>query len=594
MTSATPDLSPGSEPGSSTPLELAALISALSRPGAYPDEAWGEEPADQRRVELIQTHISVVFLTSCRAFKLKKPLRFWGLLDYGSAERRLHWCREEVRLNSRLAPDLYLGVAAVLQLASGEVRLSPLGEELEGGEHVVVMHRFAAAATLAAHLAADRVSDMQLEQLGRFIARFHNQYPLAPELAFGAEMRFAAVLRNNVRATRRSVPELFPPGVHGLLVSGLALALRRSRFRLRQRLAAGQAVDGHGDLRLEHVLLEPQLAVVDGVEFNADLRQVDRASDLAFLVMDLQAAGHGDRVEALLAGYGQAIEPAVLQLFCAYRAHVRAKVEAATSGEQEIPVQQRQAARAMARRYLSLALAYVGCGLGPPALILLHGLSGSGKSHLAARLAPWLLADHQRSDLIRKRLYGLTPLQRPSGEQRHRIYSPDAHQRTEDALLAAAEASLRQGRWVLLDATHLRAGSRERAIQLARRVGAVPLLLEVRADQALLQQRLERRERLDDDPSDADLAVLLEQRRTAEPLSSAEQLRSLVVHSHQGLDESMVLMELWECWERAAEADLNCRSSGRTTGAGGGGDGAPTGKSPARSRSASGPVQRTG
>ncbi len=550
MTSATPDLSAGSEPSSSTPPELPALIRALTRPGAYPDEAWGELPVDQRRVEVIHTHISVVFLTSCRAYKLKKPLCFWGLLDYGSAERRLHWCREEVRLNSRLAPDLYLGVAPVLPLPAGEVSLGDPGDERPEGEHVVVMRRFAAGDTLAARLAAGRVSDAELQGLGRRIARFHQQYPLPPELACGADRRFAAVLRNNIRATRRSVPALFPPGVHGLLVSGLALALLRSRDLLRRRLAAGQAVDGHGDLRLEHVLLQPELAVVDGVEFNADLRQVDRASDLAFLVMDLQAAGHGDRVAALLAGYGQAIEPAVLQLFCAYRAHVRAKVEAATSGEEEIPGPQRRAAEGMARRYLSLALAYASRGLRPPALVLLHGVSGSGKSHLAARLAPWLLADHQRSDLIRKRLHGLSPLQRPSPRQRPTLYGPEAHRRTEEALLAAAAASLARGQWVLLDATHLRADSRERALQLARQQGSVPLLLEVRADQALLRQRLEQRGRLDDDPSDADLEVLLEQQRTAEPLSSAERQRCLVVHSQAGLDESAVLMGMWEFWGR--------------------------------------------
>ncbi|CAK6697715.1 putative protein [Synechococcus sp. CBW1107] len=546
VTSATPEPDPSPSP------DLPALIRALSSPGAYPEEAWGELPRDQRRVEVIQTHISVVFLTSCRAHKLKKPLRFWGLLDYGSAERRLHWCREEVRLNSRLAPDLYLGVAPVLRLPAGELRFGALGEEHPGGgEHVVVMRRFAAGDTLAARLADGDVSDAELQGLGRRIARFHEQYPLPPELARGADRRFAAVLRNNVRATRRSVPALFPPGVHGLLVSGLALALLRSRGLLRRRLAAGQAVDGHGDLRLEHVLLQPELAVVDGVEFNADLRQVDRASDLAFLVMDLQAAGHGDRVAALLAGYGQAIEPAVLRLFCAYRAHVRAKVEAATSGEEEIPGGQRRAAEGMARRYLSLALAYASHGLRPPALILLHGVSGSGKSHLAARLAPWLLAEHQRSDLIRKHLHGLSPLQRPSPSQRQTLYGPEAHRRTEEALLAAAATGLARGRWVLLDATHLRAASRERARQLAQQLGAVPLLLEVRADQALLQQRLEQRGRRDDDPSDADLAVLLEQQRTAEPLSSAERERSLVVQSHADLDESAVLMGLWECWGRS-------------------------------------------
>ncbi|MCT0248629.1 bifunctional aminoglycoside phosphotransferase/ATP-binding protein [Synechococcus sp. CS-205] len=544
MTSATPAPPTGPEP----PLDLAVLIRALSRAEAYPDDAWGELPVEQRRVKVVQTHISVVFLSGQRAYKLKKPLRFWGLLDYGSAERRLHWCHEEVRLNSRLAPDLYLGVAPVLRFADGGARVGALGTELEGREHVVVMRRFEAGATLASRLAAGRVSEADLQRLGERIARFHDQNLLDPALAEGADRRFAAVLRNNVRATRRSVPELFPAGVHELLVGGLALALRRSRHVLRQRLAAGAVVDGHGDLRLEHVLLEPALAVVDGVEFNGDLRQVDRASDLAFLVMDLQASGHAARIPALLKGYGQAIEPAVLGLFCAYRAHVRAKVEAATSGEAEIPRSQRQGAEAMARRYLSLALAYAFRGLRPPALILLHGLSGSGKSHLAKRLTPWLLADLHRSDLIRKRLHGLQPLQRPSLQEARQLYGPVGDQRTEAALLDAAEASLARGSWVLLDATHLRAASRERAMQLARRLGAISLFLTVQADQAVLQQRLERRGLLDDDPSDANLTVQQEQKRSAEPLTPGEQECSVVVNSRADLDDSAVLMALWEHW----------------------------------------------
>ncbi|WP_432784498.1 hypothetical protein AAJV73_10155 [Cyanobium sp. BSA11S] len=129
MTSATPAHPTGPEP----PLDLASLIRALSRAEAYPDDAWGELPVEQRRVEVVQTHISVVFLSGRRAYKLKKPLSFWGLLDYGSAEQRLHWCREEVRLNSRLAPDLYLGVAPVLRFTDGGARVGALDTELEGG-----------------------------------------------------------------------------------------------------------------------------------------------------------------------------------------------------------------------------------------------------------------------------------------------------------------------------------------------------------------------------------------------------------------------------------------------------------------------------
>ncbi len=524
----------------------ASLIAALSRPQAYPETAWeGVAPA-ARRVACIQTHISVVFLTAGLALKWKKPLQLWGLLDYGSPERRLHWCREEVRLNRRLAPNLYLGIAPLLPDGEGALRLGPLHAESPGAEHVVVMRRFAAEHTLRERLAQGGVGAGELRALGERIGRFHHAHRLDPAAAAKVLPDFTAVLRNNVRATRTFVPALFPAPVHRLLERQLAIALWQNRQALRRRIAAGRGVDGHGDLRLEHVLLETPIAIVDAVEFNPSLRRVDGASDLAFLVMELQATGHGHRVAELLAGYGEPIEPAVLALFGAYRAHVRAKVGAVTGAETVIPPEQRRSARREARAHLSLALAYARAGLAAPLLILLHGPSGSGKSHLAARLAPWLLADLHRSDLIRKRLHGLDPLARPEGSERERLYGEEAHRRTEAALLAAARASLALGRSVLLDATHLQSASRRRAFELAAEAGARPLLLELRLGEQQLRARLDARARRNDDPSDADQAVLAEQLRRIEPLSPAERRLSVPLGEDDTLDHGRVLMALWE------------------------------------------------
>lgn len=504
-------------------------------------------PAD-RRVQVIQTHISAVFLTAQRACKLKKPLQLWSLLDYGSRERRLHWCREEVRLNRRLAPDLYLGVAFIgpsLQLGSIE---STAEAPLPGEEPVVVMRRFDAVRTLKARLEAGAAGEAELRAIGTHIARFHRDQPLPPGQAAPLLRAFAAVLHSNVRATRAGVPLLFSASVHRLLERQLASALRAVRRPLRRRLEAGRGVDGHGDLRLEHVLLEPDrpIQIFDCVEFNPALRQVDAASDLAFLVMELQAAGHGDLVPALLEGYGPPIEAAVLALFCAYRAHVRAKVEAATSVEPEVPASQRAASECSARCHLSLALAYARTGLAPPALILLRGTSGSGKSHLAGRLAPWLLADWHRSDWIRKRLFGLDPLRRPLGSERDLLYGAEANRRTEAALLEAAGISLAAGRNVLLDATHLRTSSRRRAAALAAELGAPWLILDLRTTQDTVEERLRRRAVRNDDPSDADLDVQREQVLYTEPLTEEESPRTIPVDEASAEDPSRVLMAIGE------------------------------------------------
>jgi len=516
---------------------LAPLIAALSLPSAYPAADWEGVAPQQRRVEVIQTHISVVFLTPRRAYKLKKPIRLWDLLDYSSRELRQRFCEEEVRLNSRLAPAIYLGVS---QLAGPS-----------GPEPVVLMRRFDTSETLQAQLDAGRAGPAELEALGLCIAAFHRDQPLADPDPGALLKAFARVLHSNLRSTREWVPALVPEAVHRLLDHLLARALWAQRRLLRQRLGAGWAVDGHGDLRLEHVLLQDPIAVVDCVEFNPGLRQIDAGSDLAFLAMELQAGGHAGLIAPLLAGYGRAIEPGVLALFCAYRAHVRAKVAAATWCEPEIPEAQRQAAAHQAQALLSLALAYARSGQAPPALLLLRGSSGSGKSHLARQLAPWLLADHHESDRIRKQLHGLAPLDRPAGAERDRLYGPAAHRRTEAALLNSAAASLEQGRNVLLDATHLSSASRAGAVALAQGLGVPWLILDLRTPQALIEARLIARSSRNDDPSDADGAVQAAQRLRTEELLPEERQRTLAVPAGLArgagleLEVAGLLMGIW-------------------------------------------------
>jgi uncharacterized protein len=521
-------------PGTVPTPDLSLLIAALSRPSAYPATDWEGTAADRRRVEVIQTHISVVFLTPRRVYKLKKPLRLWGLLDYSSRELRCHWCEEEVRLNRRLAPDLYLGVTRLL---------TPYGPE-----PVVLMRRFDSADSLQVQLESGRAGPAELGAVGRRIAAFHHDHPLLDGQPAELLAAFARVLHSNLRSTSACGPALVPVAVHRLLDHLLARSLRSQRRVLRQRLGAGWAVDGHGDLRLEHVLLQDPIAVVDCVEFNPSLRRIDAGSDLAFLAMELQASGHGALIAPLLAGYGRQIEPAAFALFCAYRAHVRAKVAAATSLEQEVPQPQRQRAGQLARCQLSLALAYAGAGQAPPALLLLRGCSGSGKSQLARQLAPWLLADHHQSDWIRKRLHGLSPLARPTGAERDQLYGQAGNQRTEAALLAEARASLQRGRTVLLDATHLTRACRARAIELAISLGCPWLILDLQTPQPLIEVRLEQRSRRNDDPSDADAAVQALQTFSIEALVAEEAARTLRVESGQAdgaFEISGLLMEIW-------------------------------------------------
>ncbi len=507
---------------------LGGLLRDLARPEAFPDEAWGATPRGLRQVEVVQTHISVVFLTATRAYKVKKPLSLWGFLDYATPAARQHWCREEVRLNRRLAPDVYLGVAPVLA-EGGRLRLGAVGESAgtPDAEHAVVMRRFRAQDTLEARLGAGRASPDDLRRLGRLLGAFHRALPLgAPGRPAPSPEAFAGVLRQNVAATRAFVPRLFPAALHGDLERRFAQQLAGAQAPLARRRDAGRFVDGHGDVRLEHVLVEGSaLAVIDCVEFTTSLRHIDACSDAAFLVMDLLTRGRDDLARAFALAWMRATRDAgdrLWGLYVAYRAHVRAKVDATTSLEPEVPEAQRAAKAASAQRHLALAASVLRLAGGRPALVLLRGPSGTGKSVLGAGLAPWLRAVHLRSDVVRKELHGLAPLARPAPGQVAGLYGAAASARTYAALLERGLAAGRRGRSALLDATWLRRDGRREALERARAAGLATVIVDVEAPPELVRERLRARQARGDDASDADVAVYEEQLRTAEPVLPGE------------------------------------------------------------------------
>jgi aminoglycoside phosphotransferase family enzyme/predicted kinase len=510
--------------------DLERLIRELQDPRAYPEPAWSGTPAGARRVEVVQTHISVVFLTTHHAYKVKKPLSLWGLVDYATREARERCCHDEVRLNRRLAPDVYLGVVRIVE-RDGRWRVDAEDGADSGAaryvEPAVAMRRFRPEDTLEARVLAGSAGGAELRAVGARLAAFHAAHPLrGPALQALSARAHAKVLTQNVRSTRAYVPDLFDPRAHAALERRLAQGLCRLRGTLDRRLRAGAAVEGHGDLRLDHVLLEggdaARVGVVDTVEFTTRLRHIDRLSDLAFLVMDLLAHGRRDLAAALLAGYGVAAEGlATLWHFAAYRAHVRAKVDATTAAEAEVPEAQRAAARLRARGHLVLAWTLAARGSLPSAVILMRGPSGSGKSVLASAIAPWLDAELVQSDVVRKALFGLAPLARPSAAERAEVYGEQAGERTYAEVLRRGLEAAGRGH-VLLDATYLRADARLEAREAVERRGLSFRILDLQVEPALARERLRRRGARGDDPSDADVAVYERQVETQEPLTTAE------------------------------------------------------------------------
>ncbi len=498
-----------------TRVPLEELIAKLSEPGALVD---GEQ------AEVVQTHISVVFLAGNRAWKVKKPIRLWSLLDYGTVVARKHWCEEEVRLNRRLAPDLYRGVVPITR----EGDALAIGGSGEVVEHAVEMRRIPEGLTLRDQLEAETLTQDAVENVARRLAAFGEAHRIEGEAAKnGLPSRFGQVMRRNFTGSSGGVPDPFPASVHDGLRGRIVRRLAQSRERIRKRVRDGLMVDGHGDIRLEHVLAtDGRIEIIDCCEFTERLRHVDPLSDAAFLAMELALFDRADLAHAFERTYldaaGDPDGAALLPLYRAYRAHVRAMVNEVTCREPELSDAARTEKGLAARRCLALAWTFARAG-SPPPLLVMRGAAGTGKSWLASRIAPWLGAEVVRSDVVRKGLLGLAVTDRPDADERKVVYGPEMHARTYAAILERGRESLLRGRPTILDATYVRRSSRDDARALADELGSPFAVVDAHADEVVIRRRLEARAAKGTDASDADWAIYAAQARAMDPIGDEEE-----------------------------------------------------------------------
>lgn len=457
---------------------------------------------DQAKVERIETHISSLLLADDRVYKLKKPLDL-GFLDFTSAERRRLACEDELRLNRRLAPCIY---QAVVQLTG-----SPDLPQLDGDgpvlDHAVRMSRFAQRQRLDQVLARGELAAAELEQLAETIAAFHQQTASAelPDWLADPEPLIEPVLANLQQLAGLDVR--IPESVTGYLL-GMIPALRQ---RLRERLDAGLVREGHGDLHLENIaLIDGRAIPFDCIEFDARLRWMDVMADIAFLLMDLDERGAAPLANRFLNRYldasGDHDGVADLRLYQCYRALIRAKIHSISSNDRHRPADERQTSAGRRDRYLNLAAHY--CRPRTPQLITACGLSASGKSTAALRLAEELGAIRLRSDVERKRLFDLDAMARTDSPVAEGLYGEDASRATYRILAEKAERLLAAGWDVIIDAACLKQAERARFRQLASARDCRWRLLYCDAPEQILRERLQRRAAEGHDPSEADSAVL--------------------------------------------------------------------------------------
>ena len=483
------------------------LVDALLRPDAWPFPVTS--------VEHLETHISHLFLVEGFVYKVKKPVDL-GFLDFSTLEKRRFYCDEELRLNSRMAPGLYL---ARVQIVRDERGFHVEGEG-EAVEYAVKMRRFDQSCLF------DRLplGDGHIDALAERVAAFHAALPPAPEEAeWGRPEKVWFPMEQNFRQIREL--GLFPELAGRLerLQERALQAFEALRPWLWRRRAQGWIRECHGDMHLGNIAwVEGEVMVFDGIEFNADLRWIDTANDIAFLLMDLERRGMERLAWRFLNRYlertGDYEGVPLLAFYKGYRAMVRAKV-AAIRLIQEGPGS--EGTKQEFADYLEYAEQCLEPA-GRPGLCITFGLSGSGKSHFCRELREQLGLIHLRSDLERKRLFGLAPEADSRSAVEGGIYTPEATEQTYGRLEELAGMLLKAGYSVVVDATFLEAARRERFRGLAAREGADFHLLAFEVPEAVLRERVVARSREGKDASEADLAVLERQIEKQQPLSDTE------------------------------------------------------------------------
>jgi len=464
-----------------------------------PSQALVTALARSLHARIVETHICWVLLAGDFAYKIKKPVHL-PFVDYSTLEARRHFCEEEVRLNRRLAPTLYLGVARICGSAAAP-ELDGAGDVLE---YAVRMRRFPDGALFSEQLDAGTLRPADVDALAALLADFHQRAnPTANAFASGKRRRAVALAAlEGARAVAR-------PDEHATLQRWLEAKASALSPRWDERLASGYARKCHGDLHLDNVIaLDGDVAAFDCIEFDPALLWIDIIDDIAFPVMDFSARGHDDFAYRLLNGWldhtGDHAGLPLLRFSVVYRALVRAQV-AHLRGSDDA-----------ARRYLETALAWTQT----PArrLVITHGLPGSGKTFQSQRLLERDGAIRLRSDVERKRLFGLGMFD-DSHAKGLDLYTPEATARTYDRLLDLARTALNAGYPVVLDAAFLRRPEREAARALAHELKAPFSILACAAPPAVLRDRLRARRH---DASEADVVVLDRLGGSADALAAEE------------------------------------------------------------------------
>ena len=505
--------------------QLPRLIQAMLRPGFYP------HPADS--LELRQTHISYVILAGKYVYKIKKPVCF-AFLDYSSLEKRRHFCHEEIRLNRRLAPSIYLDVVAVLQERQRFVLSDSPQKKGAVSEYAVRMRRLSEERILARLIKDGKAEKEDFDHIANRLAEFYAAAPTEKGPLYGSPQLIRRKLDENLKEAEPFVGETISREELERIRDYNEGFFREHGDLLERRIEQGRVREGHGDLRAEHICLADDPLIFDCIEFNEELRYCDAASEIAFLSMDLDYLGIPAVSENFVSTFQARTQDPdlalLLPLYKAYRACVRGKVDSLKSREPEVAEADREEAKTRAQRYFHLAFRYVSPAFAR-AIVVVCGQIASGKSTVARHIADRTGYQILNSDVLRKQLAGIPSTSHPGEGYGRGIYTNEITDLTYERLLKQTEECLNAWRGVVVDATFKDSTHRRQFLELSNRMQVPVMFVECRASEEKTLERLKRREQMPDQVSDATLDVYLRQKAEFMPLTEIPDSMRMVVNT---------------------------------------------------------------
>ena len=493
---------------------MIALIQALLDPRCYPHPV--------QHVQLVETHISWLLLTGTYAYKIKKPVDL-GFADFSTLDKRLHCCSEEVRLNRRFAPDIYLGVVPIVGTPN-EPAVDAPGSAIE---YAVKMREFDQRDLFLTRLLEHRVDPGHIDALADACVAFHaNADTAAATSPFGApDALLSDALANFDAIVPRIADEQLRTRIDALRHWTLATHQRQQSSFIR-RQTEKRIRECHGDLHLRNIILaRNRITLFDCIEFNEQFRRIDVMNELAFTAMDLTAQGRFDYSCRLINRYletgGDYHGLGVLPFYLVYRAMVRAKVDWIHAGQSDVGEDTQARERQDFADRITLAERYAQPS--HPFIAITSGLSGSGKTYLSQLALERTGAIRLRSDIERKRLSGLAADACSGSDLNTGLYSPSTSDRTFEHLAHLARVVIAAGFPVIVDATFIHHGRRTVFADLAATLAVPFVILHCQAQNHVVEARIAKRRAARADASEADVRVLRHQRQSAEPFTRAEQ-----------------------------------------------------------------------